>query len=337
MSETITKHRYLRVQDLRRLRNLLFAPRRVVEGLYAGRHASPQRGHSVEFTDYREYAPGDEIIDIDWKVYGRSDKLFIKLFEHQSDMTVHLLVDASASMAFSGCDEASRASGPSWLGGVSLAARKRQRRAEDAVWSRPSKFDQACLLAASIALLTVNQQDKVGFAVAQHGLRRLIRPGGSFAHLHHLLTEMEQVQPERRAGLAAAIDDLSRRVSRRVVLVILSDLMEDAQTILRALAQFTHRGSEVIVFHILHQEELRLPNLGEARFIDSESGQRLRMNVDDIRSQYQRKIRQFVDGWTTALQAAGVDHNLVSTATAYYQALERYMYNRAALLRGPHP
>src|ERR1043166_4031494 len=95
-------HKYLRPQDLRRLRNLIFTPRRPVEGLYAGKHASPQRGRSVEFTDYRPFTPGDEPSAIDWKVYGRSDKLFVKLFQHQTDMTVHLMVDGSASMGYAG-------------------------------------------------------------------------------------------------------------------------------------------------------------------------------------------------------------------------------------------
>jgi len=113
--------KYLRVTELRRMRNMFFASRRVVEGQYAGRHATSMRGHSVEFNDFRQYMPGDELADIDWKVYGRTDKLFIKLFEHQSDMTVNLLVDASASMAYSGMDD---------KGGR-------------------SKYDQACMLASS--------------------------------------------------------------------------------------------------------------------------------------------------------------------------------------------
>ena len=145
-------HRYLRVEDLRRLRHLFFAARRPVDGRYAGRHASPQRGHAVEFSDYREYAPGDELGDVDWRVYGRSDRLFIKLFEHQTDMTVQLLVDASASMGYAGLDVGS----PSRLTRLRRPARRPG--AGLGAASRASKYDQACLLAGAIAFLAIKQQ-----------------------------------------------------------------------------------------------------------------------------------------------------------------------------------
>lgn len=329
---TDSGHRYLRPQDLRRLRHLFFAPRRPVEGRYAGRHASTQRGHSVEFNDYRPYVPGDEISDIDWKVYGRSDRLFIKLFEHQADMSVHLLIDASASMAYRGLDH-KPADTPlraeSWLS--QLPRVRTRRRATADPLANPSKYDYACLLAAAIAFLLLRQQDKAGLTIAQTGLARFIPSQGSFTHLRQLLRTMEHTQPAGEANLAQALEQLARRAGRRSVLILFSDLYEPREPILRALAAFAHRGNQAIVFHVLHADEFHLPDLPQAMFIDSETGQRLRLNVAELRRTYQERLKQHLAGWSAALLARGIDHNVVSTATPYARVLERYLFRPARM------
>lgn len=317
------QHRYLRVQDLRRLRDLVFAPRRPVEGQYSGRHASRQRGHSVEFTDYREYTPGDEVGSIDWKVYGRSDRLFIKLFEHQSDMTVNLLVDASASMSYTGGEEPPR-------GRRRFSPGERLGRGRRQAGGRPSKYDHACMMAGAIAFLVTRSQDRIALGVAREGLRHLHPPLGTFGHLNSILNTLEEVRPRGVAGLAEAIQGFAAHTGRKGVLVLLSDLLEDREEILRAFSRFTHRGSEVIVFHVLHADELQLPDLSEAVFVDSETRSNIKLNVDDIRSLYEGKLRDFLDGWSTSLAARGIDYNLVSTDTPYNTALERYLFSRAS-------
>ena len=311
-----TEHRYLRIADLRRLRHLVFSARRPVEGLYAGRHASPQRGHSVEFNDYREYSPGDEIGDIDWKVYGRSDKLFIKLFEHHTDLSVSLLVDASASMAYRGL----RDDGSPRPGGYG---------ADPFRW--PSKYDHACLMAAALAFLITRQQDKVAFGVARQGLAAYRQPSAAPAHLQNILQAMAGVAPDGEADLPQAVRALARRARSRGLLILFSDLLEPQQPILQALSMFTQRGSEVIVFHTLHPDELHLPKLAEAVFVDSETAARVRLNVDDVAPEYRRRLKRFLDGWSRAFQARGIDYNLVSTGTPYDQALARYLLRRTSV------
>jgi len=295
--------KYLHLQELRRLRNVFFSSRRVVEGQYAGRHASPQRGHSVEFNDFREYVPGDEISDIDWKVYGRTDKLFIKLFEHQSDMTVNLLVDSSASMAYAGPN-----------GG------------------QQSKYDQACMMAAAVAFLTTKQQDKVSFGLAREGLAAFHRPHGSYGHLMNILDSMEGAQQVGGAGLDKALRKMATLIGRRGLLVIFSDLLDDQEEIFNSLSIFTHRGSEVILFHILHADELKLPAMQEALFRDSESGDRMSVNVEDVRRAYERRLGHFLSGWSTSCRGRGIDYNLVSTSTSYHKALEQYLFKRASMI-----
>ncbi len=311
--QSTIKNPLLNPADLAPLRHLVFASRRAVVGHYAGKHASPQRGHSVEFQDYRDYTPGDPLGEIDWKVYGRSDKLFIKLFEHQSDMTVNLLVDASASMGYTGIENS-----------------KRPRRR---MGPQPtSKYDHACRMAAAVAFLVTQQQDKVAFGVAQKGLQHAVRAAGTYPHLHQITGVMESITPRGPANLAAALHAAARQAKRKGLLLVFSDLEEDQDAVLAALARFLHRGHEVIVFHTLHADELKLPDLSEAVFVDSESGREVRVNVEDVRAEYDRKLKANLDGWRRVLTARGVDYNLVSTATPYHETLRRYLFNRASLM-----
>lgn len=314
-------HRYLHVEDLRALRHLGFAPRRVVHGLYAGRHDSPQRGHSVEFNDYREYVPGDEIGGIDWKVYGRTDRLYLKLFEHQTDMTAYLLVDASASMAYRGL---AAPPPPVPTRFSSYRERHRERRGI-------SKYDQACMMAAAIAFLVIKQQDKVAYGVARQGLHDYFPAHGTFPHLQHILTRMDQVLPKREARLAEALDQLARRTRRRGMIIVFSDLMEDEEAVLKQFAHFLHRGYEIIVFHILHADEQSLPHeLGEALLTDSETMERLRVNDREVRDDYQERLDAYLRRWRAACRQRGIDYNLVSTSQPYQQVLKSYLFGRAA-------
>ena len=326
--------RYLRVQDLRRLRSLSFASRRIVEGLYTGRHASPQRGHSVEFNDYREYFPGDEIGDIDWKVFGRTDRLMIKMFEHQSDMSVHLIVDASASMGYKGM-KGPRDKG---LGPRAENAKNMRTSAASSLGPRPSspgpsfaldsKFDHACRMAAAVAFLTTKQQDKVSLSLVQQGLARHERPASSISHLITLLRAMEETQPTGEAGLAAALKKLAAITRRRAVILIFSDLLDDFEAVNDALAIHTHRGSEVIIFHVMHADELHLPQMHEAVFEDSETGEKVTLNIDDVRAAYDERMKTFLHQWNVACRGKGIDYNLVNTATPYTKSLENYLFSR---------
>lgn len=294
--------KYLCLEELRWLRDLSFASRRVVEGQYAGRHCSARRGHSVEFSDYRPYMPGDEPTDIDWKIFGRSDKLFVKLFEHQSDMAVNLVVDASASMAYAGHHGGPR-----------------------------SKFDHACMMAAAIAFLTVKQQDKVSFALAQSGVQQFLRPTGSFAHFLDVLRTMEAAQPAGEARLAEGLRTLAGLIGRRGLLVLFTDLLDDLDATFDALSIFTHRGGEVIVFQVLHADELHLPSLRDALFVDSETRDQVGLHVEDVRPQYERALRAFLDRCAGACKGRGMDYNLVPTDRSYTEALKDYLFRRASI------
>lgn len=309
--------RYLQLPDLRRLQHLSFFGRRIVEGQYSGQHATPQRGQSVEFRDYRQYIPGDELSNVDWKVFGRSDRLFVKIFEHQADLTAHLLVDASASMAFRGIT-AGRAPPPRGRKGGKAAGPQ-------------SKYDRACFLAASLAFLIVKEKDRVSFAAARQGLHEQLPASNSLVHLTGILSAMERIAPSGEARLGQAIRELAGKSRKRDLLVVFSDLLGDSDEIIKALFLWLHRGGEAIVFHVLHADEVKLPNMQNGTFIDSESGQRIRLNVEDIRPQYEERMKGFLDGWLRTCRSNAIDYVLISTAEPYHEQLDRFLTRRAAL------
>jgi uncharacterized protein (DUF58 family) len=309
------KFKYLQQGDLRRLEQMLFAPRRIIEGRYSGQYATRQRGQSIEFRDYRPYFPGDEISAIDWKVYGRSDKLFIKLFEHQSELTVHLLLDASGSMSYRG-------------------TQPNLKEPPD------TKFDYACRLAAAIGFLIVKQHDRFSFSLTQKiaakeasAIKQYFPPEGTLRHLTAVLNAMESVRPRGQSGLAAALDELARRGRKRDLVIIFSDLLDDSEGVAEALATRVHFGGEAVVFQILHQDELALPDIQNGIFVDSESGSRVRLDVPEIRASYEAKMQEFVRGWEQRCAGLGVDYFRAETSEPYASALERYLVGRAVVQR----
>jgi uncharacterized protein (DUF58 family) len=309
---------YLQPEDLRRLKNLLFAARTIVEGYYAGRHRSPFRGHSVEFADYREYAPGDAITDVDWKAYGRSDRLFIKLFEARTDMVVYPLLDASASMAYVGAGAPGRFLGRRHAAGSTRTATL-------------SKFEYGCYLIAALAFLAIKQGDKTAVGLFGETLDAYTPPGGTFRHLHRILQMLERAEPVGPTNTANALRNAFPVMRQRGLLVVISDLLEDPGELFAALNLYRHRRFEIILFHVLHEDELSLPETALARFVDSETGQRLTASVPDIRTGYRERIQAHIDALRTGCASRRIDYNLVTTATHYNAVLERYLVNRAAL------
>ena len=299
-----------------RLRRHQFIPGHTARGTRVGRHASPQRGQSIEFADYREYLPGEDVRQIDWKVYGRSDRFYVKRFEHQSHMHLQLLVDASASMAFRGLSQ----------------SQSRSPAADDtrAPRTTPSKYDHACRLAGALGFLAIQQHDRLAFAHAQAGWTNARPAGGGMRHLDQLLATMERTAPHDEARLAESLHACAERAPRHAVLVVLSDLLEAPAPILHALTRFTHHGGDAIVFQILHRDELHLPDWQDTTFIDSETDQRLELNLDAVRHAYHRRVNRMIDHWRDSLHARGIAYHLVPTDTPCHEALLHHLAPRSA-------
>ena len=291
---------------MRQFRNLLFAARTIVEGVYTGRHKSPFQGASQEFVDYREYAPGDEIRSIDWKAYARTDRYFIKLFEKETDMACYLLVDCSASMAF---------------GGTTYRQYPRA--------GVLSKFEYACFLAAAPCYLTVRQGDKVGLTLFDRQVRAHLPTGGTFSHLYRLLNVLERVEPGRTTSIARVLRETFPLFRRKGILVVISDLLDEPEAIFEALSMYRHRGFEVILLQVLHPWELHLPELPNVNFVDSETTERITSAPADIRESYRTLLAAFLEALESGARARRIDHQLIDTETPYYVALEQYMRKRS--------
>lgn len=281
-------------EELERFKNLLVFARSTVEGYFVGKHKSPRHGSSVEFTDYKEYVPGDQINRIDWRAYGRTRRLYVRQYEAETDMVVYLLVDVSASMSYSGA-------------------------------GRQSKYLVAAKIAAALAYLMIHQGDKAALGLFAQTLLRFEKPGGTRRHLHQLITELERVEQASTTGLAQALRECHSLFRKRGRLVILSDFWDDPESFLEALGQFQHRKFEILLLHVLDPDELNLPAASAARFQDLESREEIQVELEEIRAAYRDTVRQRLAYLSSEANHRRITHALVNTAHPYLEAIEAYL------------
>jgi len=288
------RRRLLSPEELERFGDLLLFARSTVEGFFAGKHKSPFRGSSVEFTDYREYVAGDEPKRIDWRAYGRSRRLFVRQYEAETDMVIYLLVDVSASMSYAGSD-------------------------------RDTKFVLAARIAAALSYLMIHQGDKAALGFFAATLKRFISPGGTRAHLHKLISELESVFPASTTGIATALAECDPLFKRRGLLVVLSDFWDEPAPMFEALSRFLHRKFEILLLQIVHPDEMNLPPLNAARFHDMETHEEVEADPDEIRAAYRELARRRVDELAREADRRRINHALVRTNRPYLDAIEAYL------------
>lgn len=286
-------------------KNMLFAARMVVEGFYAGRHKSPFKGSAPEFVDYREYYPGDEMRTIDWKVYGRTDRHYVKLFEKETDLSCSLFLDVSGSMGYGG-------------------RHSHQFMPEPGL----SKLEYGSYLCGALAYLMLKQGDKVSLTMFDETIRAHIPHGGTFSHLYSILNALEAVHPGGTTSLSNALRKTFALLRRKGLLIIVSDMLDEPDDIFAALSHYTHRGFEVILFHVLHEFEVELPAVTNAQFVDAETKEQLTIAPAEIRESYAKLLDEFRDTMETHAKARGIDYNFVTTKTPYNAILEKYLARR---------
>jgi uncharacterized protein (DUF58 family) len=280
--------------ELERFGNLLLFARSTVEGYFVGKHKSPHRGSSVEFTDYKEYVPGDDVKRIDWRAYGRSRRLFVRQYEAETDMVVYLLVDVSASMSYAGT-------------------------------GRESKYVLAAKIAAALSFLMIHQGDKAALGLFAETLKRFLPPGGTRGHLHNLVAELESVIPASTTGIAGALVECNSLFKKRGRLVILSDFWDDPDQTFEALSQFRHRKFEILLLHIVHPHELDLPGVHAARFHDLETHEEVEVEPEEIRAAYRESARKRADTLAREAHSRQISHALVHADRPYLDAIEAYI------------
>lgn len=291
----------LQPSELAALGGLEFVARQVVEGFIAGLHRSPHRGFSVEFAEHRMYQPGDDLRHIDWRMFGRSDRYYVKQYEAETNLRAFLLLDLSASMQWSSQD------------GV------------------PSKLWYARQLAASIALMLLRQGDSVGLVGFDETIRLQVPARGGRRHWYELMRAIEHVDGAGGTDATTALRDISGRLRRRGLIVLFSDLLVDPESVRLALRFLRHRGHEVLVFHILDPGERELPGIADARFVDPETNEELPVSVADLRGEYREAVNRALVEWRDALVPQGIDYTVTGTDQPMAHALRAYLHKRERL------
>ena len=284
------------------LAHLELVARGIVEGFLIGLHDSPKRGFSSEFAENRAYNLGDDLRYLDWKVYARTDRLFVKQFEEETNLRAYILLDVSRSM-----------------GWVSDAEQF------------PTKLAYAQLLAASLSLLLIQQGDATGLIAFDETMRGHIAPRATRRHWRRLITELTSLYPDGRTDAGSAIKDLARRLQRRGLVILISDLLVDPDTTQTALRYLRHRGHEVILFHIMDPGERELPEAGEAIFYDPETGQELGANSAALRKEYREAVEAAISGWRKEALRWGADYTLLTSNMPLGLALRRFLRKRSRL------
>ena len=308
-------NKYLDPTVVSHLGNMELKARLIVEGYIAGLHRSPYHGFSVEFAEYRQYMQGDNTRHIDWKVYGKTDRFYMKVFEEETNLRATVILDKSGSMGFA--SQASRTSA------TADDAKARE--------AGVDKLTYGGLLAASLSYLMIRQQDAVGLCLFDDKVRVLTQHRAVRKHLFYLLSSLEKVEPGARTRISPALHHIAERVKRRGLVVLISDLMDRPEDVLMGLKHFRHRGHEVIVFHLLDPREMDLDYRDEVEFQDMETDRKLRVEPAFLKEEYSQNIRNWIDTLDRECKSHQIDYNLLSTHTPFDQALTAYLNKRIRL------
>jgi len=288
---------YFDPTSLAKYGRLTLIARHLVEGFLNGVHKSPYKGFSVEFAEHRQYYPGDEIRHIDWRVYGKTDRYYVKEYEEETNLKAYLLVDASGSMAYQG--------------------------------KHPSKFQYAQYVAASLAYLMLHQRDAVGLITHDTRVRAKIEPRANAKHLLRLLHTLGQTQPGGETSMAPIWHELAGQFHRRGLIIILSDCFDRIGPLARALRHFRHRRHEVLLFHILAPEEIDFPFKKLTQFRNLEDvTHKLLVNPRHLRSEYQKNIQAFCKELRLQAGQMQLDYHLLRTDEPVDRALGVYLTRR---------
>jgi len=274
--------------------------RLVVEGFITGMHRSPYHGFSVEFAEHRQYMPGDEIRRIDWKLYGKTDRYYIKQYEEETNLKAYLLLDTSASMGFSSGNHV-------------------------------SKLAYGSYLAAALAYLMIKQQDAVGLGLFDSTLKSYLPPHATRGYLRHVLTALQKVQAAGISGSARALHQMAERISRRGLIIVISDLLDDPREVMAALKHFRHKKNEVIVMHVLDPLERSFAFREAGMFRDMETGEQLTTLPWQIRRAYQSAMGDFIERYKRECRENLVDYLALDTHTPFDVALVEYLSKRTRL------
>lgn len=290
-------YRFADPAALARVKNLSLVARGVVEGFITGLHASPYKGFSVEFAEYRKYTPGDNPRHLDWRLLARTDRLYIKQYEEETNLRAQVLLDTSGSMGY--------------RFGTGL-----------------TKLEYGCFLTAVLAQLMIRQQDAVGLTTFDTAIRLDMPAHSSPRHFDEMMHQLEAIRPGKTTAIGGTLSRLADRFKKRCLLVLISDLYDDIDAIERAFHHFRHRRHEVIVFHVLDRAEVDFPFRELTTFVDMETGEKLQIDPAYVRDDYRKQVQAFVERCQRLCADCQIDYVPADTSTAYDFMLSRYLAHR---------
>jgi uncharacterized protein (DUF58 family) len=303
MSEHLPKLHYLDPEILQRIGDLELIAREAVEGLRVGSHRSPLRGFSTEFAHHRQYAPGDAIRDLDWRVYGRTDRYYTKLYEAETNFDCYILMDASSSMTY----------------------------ASDKV----SKLEYSKYLAASLCYLILNQRDSVGLSVFDSEVRAYLPPRSTMGIILQIEQILRDIKPTPKSSIARQLHDIALQIKRRSFVILISDLLSDVDDILRGLDHLRFDGHNVVVFHTLDPYELDFPFKGTWRFDGLENEEEVITQSERVRDEYLANLNKYMEELRSGCIGSHVDYTMVNTSHPLDAVLCEFLQRRSAKTLGP--
>ena len=303
MSQHLPNLNYLDPELLQKLGDLELIAREVVEGLRAGSHRSPLKGFSTEFAHHRQYAPGDAIRDLDWRVYGRTERYYTKLYEAETNFDCHLLMDASSSMTYGS--------------------------------GKVSKLEYSKYLAAALSYLILNQRDSVGLSVFDSEMRAHLPPRSAMSIILQIEKILKEITPTPKTSIAKQLNDIALQIKRRSFVILISDLFADVGDIMRGLQRLRYGGHNVIVFHTLDPHELKFPFKGTWQFDGLEGEEELITQPERIREDYLTNLNAYLEQLQSGCIGSGVDYTLVETSRPLDSLLSKFLETRSLNMMGP--
>jgi uncharacterized protein (DUF58 family) len=303
MSQHLPNLNYLDPELLQKLGDLELVAREVVEGLRAGSHRSPLKGFSTEFAHHRQYAPGDAIRDLDWRVYGRTERYYTKLYEAETNFDCHLLMDASSSMTYGS--------------------------------GKVSKLEYSKYLAAALSYLILNQRDSVGLSVFDSEMRAHLPPRSAMSIILQIEKILKEITPTPKTSIAKQLNDIALQIKRRSFVILISDLFSDVGDIMRGLQRLRYGGHNVIVFHTLDPHELKFPFKGTWQFDGLEGEEELITQPERIREDYLTNLNAYLEELQSGCIGSGVDYTLVETSRPLDSLLSEFLETRSLNMMGP--
>jgi uncharacterized protein (DUF58 family) len=294
-----TAEKYLKPEVIRQIGRLDLRAQFIVKGFLQGLHASPFHGFSVEFSEHRKYTSGDNPQDIDWLVFAKTDKYYVKKFEAETNITGYLVMDLSRSMAYT----------------------YRQ---------QLNKFDYSICLAAALGYLMIHQQDPVGLITFDERIRDSLPPRSKRTQLGNILSLLSRLKPSGKTAIAKSLLQIAAMLRHRSLVMLFSDLLTDPDPVLRALRQLRHGGHDIILFHVLDEAEARFPFEGMIEFEEPESGDKLQVDSRGYKNAYLDEVQAFCERYRRECYQAGIDYVRLDTSMPFDKALTEYLVSRQA-------